>query len=127
MDDFVTACVEAVEENNGRQLRSLIAERYKDMEGRVKKDIAATASGYLLRNRSIYCYTLTDKVILHEDASISARILAALAAQPITDVSHLPEMNGDFYWFDIRIGQEDSEWKLVEASWRRAMLNDFLE
>ena len=127
IDDFVTACENSIEQGSSRKLRDLIAERYGDSSGRTKKDISSVASGYLLRNKSIYCVTLTDSVILNEDDSISARILAALAAQPITDISRLPTMNSDIYWFDIRIGKEGSEWKLLEASWRQAMLDDFFQ
>ena len=126
-DDFITACETSVEKGNGRELRKRIAENYMDSKGRTKKDIGAIASGYLLRNRAIYCYSLMDSVIINEDDSISAKVLTALAAQPITDVTLLPTMNSDIYWFDITITQQNNEWKLIKASWQQAMLEDFFQ
>jgi hypothetical protein len=126
-DDFITACEAFVEKGIGRELRNLIAENYMDSRARTKKDIGAIASGYLLRNRAIYSYSLIDSVIINEDDSISARVLTALAAQPITDVALLPTMNSDIYWFDITITQQNDEWKLIKASWQQAMLEDFFQ
>ena len=126
-DDFITACQTSVEKGSGRELRNRIAENYMDLKGRTKKDVGAIASGYLLRNKTIYCYSLIDSVIINEDDSISAKVLTALAAQPITDVTLLPTMNSDIYWFDITIAQQDNEWKLIKASWQQAMLEDFFQ
>ncbi len=127
VDDFITACEKSIEKGSGRELRNLIAEDYMDSAGRTKQDLGAIASGYLLRNKAIYCYRLIDSVIINEDDSISARVLTALAAQPITDVAILPQMNSDIYWFDVTIAERNNEWKLVNASWRQAMLEDFFQ
>jgi len=127
VDNFVTACEKSVEKGSGRELRNLIAEDYMDSAGRTKQDLGAIASGYLLRNKEIYCYRLIDSVIINEDDSISARVLTALAAQPITDVAILPQMNSDIYWFDITIAEQNNDWKLVNATWKQAMLEDFFQ
>lgn len=127
IDDFVSACEKSIEKGSGRELRNLIAEDYMDSEGRTKQTVGALASGYLLRNKAIYCYWLIDSVIINEDDSLSARVLTALAAQPITDLAILPQMNSDIYWFEITIAEQDNEWKLVNASWKQAMLEDFFQ
>ncbi len=127
IEDFLTKSEQAAENGNGRQLRKLIANAYSDNTGRTKQDIDAVATGYLLRNKKIYCFRLTDSVRTNDDGSISAKILTALAARPITDISLLPTINSDIYWFDITIAREDKEWGLIAVSWQQALLEDFFQ
>ena len=125
VENFITECENSIEKGSGRELRNLIAENYSDSNGRTKKEIGNLVSGYLLRNRAIYSYSLINSVKINEDDSISARVLTALAAKPITDISNLPTFNSDIYWFDIKITSGDGGWKLIDASWQQAMLDDF--
>ena len=125
VENFITECENSIEKGSGRELRNLIAENYSDSNGRTKKEIGNLVSGYLLRNRAIYSYSLINSVKINEDDSISARVLTALAAKPITDISNLPTLNSDIYWFDIKITSGDGGWKLIDASWQQAMLDDF--
>ncbi len=125
MDDFLGRCDAALEKRSSRELRELIADDYADSEERTKQDIAAIAAGYLLRNKAIYTYRLTESVDVNDDDSISALILTALAARPITDVSILPAINSDIYWFEITIAKDGRKWRLTQASWQQAMLEDF--
>ena len=127
MDDFLGRCDAALEKRSSRELRDLIADGYVDSEERTKKDIAGIAAGYLLRNKAIYSYRLTKSVVVNDDDSLSATILTALAARPITDISVLPTINSDIYWFEITIARDGREWKLTQASWQQAMLEDFFQ
>jgi len=34
-------------------------------------------------------------------------------------------LKADIYWFDIVLVQEGGDWKLLEAYWRQAMVDDF--
>lgn len=127
VEDFITACETSIEKGSGRELRNLISQNYSDSSGRTKKEIGNLVSGYLLRNRAIYSYSLINSVKINENDSISARVLTALAAKPITDISALPAFNSDIYWFDIKIASENDGWKLVDVSWQQAMLDDFFQ
>lgn len=127
VNDFLDKCDSALEKRSSRELRDLIADGYVDSKGRTKRDVAGIAAGYLLRNKAIYSYRLTESVIVNDDESISAEILAALAARPITDISLLPTINSDIYWFEITLARDGKEWKVTEASWKQAMLEDFVQ
>ncbi len=127
MDDFLGRCDAALEKRSSRELRGFIADNYVDAEERTKKDVAAIAAGYLLRNKAIYSYRLTESVVVNDDDSISATILTALAARPINDISLLPTINSDFYWFRITIARDGREWRLTRASWQQALLEDFFQ
>jgi len=124
--EFIGKLEDAAEQRNRRALKGLVSDNYLDATKRTKQDILAIANGYLLRNKSIYCFTSIDSVSQDGDTEISARVLAALGSQPITDVSMLPEIRSDIYWFDIMILRLGGSWQLAEVSWRQAMLEDFL-
>ena len=126
LEDFLDRCDEALEKRSSRELRDLIADGYVDAKKRSKRDIAGIAAGYLLRNKAIYNYRLTQSLLVNDDDSISAKILAALAARPITDISLLPTIDSDIYWFEITIARDGGQWRLVDASWKQAMLEDFV-
>ena len=124
--DFVSEAEHAVEDRNGRKLRGLISENYHDEKGRRKEDVASTASGYLFRNKSLHVFSRISEVTQTTEGEISATLLVALAGKPINDVSVLPTLNADFYWFEIKLFQEGKDWKLGSVLWRQAMVNDFL-
>ena len=123
--DFVSHAVSAVEDRNRSDLFEMIYESYRDEEGRNKKDLVAFVYGYMMRNKSIYCFTLVDTVQLNEDDTISAIVIAAFAARPIANVSLLTEINSDIYRFEITLTPDGKNWKLVSASWRQALVDDF--
>lgn len=127
INEFLAACEEAIKKRSGRDLRLLISDDYSDSSGRIKKDISSIASGYLLRNKSIFTYRHVDSLFRQETDLISAKILVAFAAKPISDPSALPSLNSDIYWFDLTIVREGSKWRLAESSWQQAMLDDFFQ
>ena len=122
---FVERTTAAIEERDRSALAELIDENYTDSQGRKKNDLLALAAGYMLRNRSLYCYSIIDSFHLNEDESISATILSAFAARPISDVHLLTEIRSDIYWFEITIVDKDNDWRLIAASWRQALVDDF--
>ena len=125
VETFSKEVAELFEQRKRRKLADFIADDYLDKNKRSKQDLTALAQSYMLRDKSIFSYTNPTSVQKNEDGTISARILTALAAQPITDLSLLPSIKSDIYWFDIKIASRDKSWKLVEASWQQAMLEDF--
>jgi len=124
--DFISLCETAVSKRDARSLRNVISDDYSDNKGRTKKDIAAIASGYLLRNRKIYVFSILDQVFQTEQNNLSVTVLVALAGKPVTDRTILLSMNADMYWFDLVLGQERDGWKLFSATWRQALVEDFL-
>ena len=123
---FAESVEEAAESGNGRKLRSLISENYHDEKQRTAHDISAIASSYLFRNRSIHILKKMTEIKPLPDHSISATILAAISATPVSDIYALPGVNADIYWFDVIIVEDGGSWKLVSSSWRQALVSDFL-
>ena len=127
VETFSSQVVDAFEKRKRRDLDDFIDDNYLDEENRSKKDLLAIANGYLFRHKSIYCFTHIDSVQLNNDESISAVIFTAFAAKPISDATVLPSMKSDMYWFTIRIAKSDGEWKLMEAGWEQAMVEDLFK
>ena len=50
-----------------------------------------------------------------------------MAGAPIAGVEDLVKLRADLYRFDFSLGDEEGEWKLTGAVWRRATAKDFLE
>lgn len=123
---FIAAGEEALLARNGRAVRSLISDEYTDDNSRTAQDIRAIATGYIGRNQSIHIYSRLHSVT-KQGNYIQATVLSAFAALPIENVSFLPEVNADIYWFDILLTNEDGTWRLLTASWRTAMVDDFLK
>lgn len=124
---FIASAEDSVENSNSRKLRNLISDNYLDKNNRAKDDVSSTVSGYIFRNKNVHVLKNITSVQPINNDSISATILVALAGTPIADVSNLPTMNADIYWFDITINKEKNDWKLTSATWRQAMVDDFFK
>lgn len=125
IETYTDDIIRVIENRKRRAIDAFIGEEYGDEGHRSKQDIVAMANGYMFRHQSIYCFTLIDSVQVNSDDTISAVILAAFAARPISDISLLPKLNSDMYWFDITITLDSGDWKLTKASWQQAMVEDF--
>ncbi|MBE0583934.1 MAG: hypothetical protein IH612_09215 [Desulfofustis sp.] len=122
--EFVTACEQAAQQRSVSDLRDLIAEGYADSEGRSALDVLAVAAGYLLSNQSVHVFTKLQTAA-ERDGRIDATVLAALAGRPITDLAALPSLNADLYWFELELVEEKGDWRLANAAWRTALIEDF--
>jgi len=125
-DEFIDRCEETIEKRQLRKLRHLISDDYHDAQGRNKQDIAAIGGGYVLRNKKIHIYSRLASAASNGD-QIEATILTAIAGSPINNTSMLPSLNADMYWFEVKLVEEDGDWLIADASWRQAMLDDFIE
>lgn len=122
--DFVAACEQAAQARKISDLRDLISRDYSDPSGRTAQDVVAIGAGYLLRHQSIHIYSRLQSVV-EQDGRIEVAVLAALAGRPLTDLSVLPSINADMYWFDLVLIEEQGGWRLFSGSWRQAMVDDF--
>lgn len=125
--EFIQSFETAAEEGHARSLRSYISDNYADENERKKADIDTVVTSYLLRNRNIHTFSKIISVTAVNNLSVSSSILVALSGKPINDVSFLPNLNADIYWFKITITQENNNWKLISVQWRQAMVDDFFK
>ena len=123
---FIKESEEAFEERDILGLKKLISPGYRDPLKRTAGDIISIAAAYIRSSKSIYLFTDLDSAVAEEER-IRARVIAAFAARPISDPSILGQIQADIYWFDIVLAEENAGWKMVEADWQQAMVDDFFK
>lgn len=121
---FIEASENAFEERDIFALKKLVSPQYGDSQNRSANEIISTAAAYIRSSGSIY--VLTDlHTAEYVEERIQARLLAAFAARPIAEPALLAQMQADIYWFDIELTAESGTWKLTDAQWRQALVEDF--
>lgn len=123
--EFIDQLKTAVDDRTLRGISELISKDYHDTHNRNRRDIAGLASAYLIRSKSLHLFTDLVSAGPLSDSSIKCRVLAAFAATPVANKSLLPDIQADFYWFDIELIEENGDWKVLSAVWQQAMLDDF--
>ncbi|NNF46644.1 MAG: hypothetical protein HKP44_06035 [Desulfofustis sp.] len=121
---FIRESEEAFEERDILGLKKLISPQYRDSQNRTAGDVVSIAAAYIRSSKSIYLFTDLDSAVNAEE-HIQAKVLGAFTARPISDRSILGRIQADIYWFDITLAQENDGWKLVEAQWKQAVVDDF--
>ena len=106
-------------------LKPHISEAYKDENGNDRRALLGLATAHFMRNQSVYLLVRVNDVVLAEPGQARVDAFVALAGQPIRDATALPELRADLYRFDLRLRDEDGEWRVTAADWRPATLVDF--
>jgi len=122
---FLQQAEKAFEDRSPRALRKLVSEQYFDEQNRDSKEIVAIGASYIMRSRSIHLFTDLESALFYGD-QVHAKVVAAFGASQIESRSLLPQINADLYWFEIVLTKESGDWKLMQAVWRPAMLEDVL-
>lgn len=107
-------------------LRQMISEKYADNEGRDKKAVEAVLRYYFLRNESIHLLTRIRQISFPRPDIAQVDVMVAMAGQPIADAGQLERLRADLHRFEITLADENKEWKVIRAEWRRAEFADFL-
>ena len=122
--DFLKQAEEAFADRHILALKKLVSPDYNDAENRGAGDVLSIAAAYIRSSKSIYLFSDLESAAFRDDR-LEARVLTAFAARPIMDPTALAQLKADIYWFDIVLVQEGGDWKLLEAQWRQAMVDDF--
>jgi hypothetical protein len=115
-----------VEARELRQIHALIADAYRDSDGRDKQQLLRLLGGYLLANRSIHLLLQVEEIELVGEGTARVRLFAALAGRPFADLDELFSLRAGLYRFDFELILEDTAWRLIDARWQRASREDFL-
>ena len=122
---FVSAGEEAAENQDTAAIKKLISENYSDERNRVKKDLIRITAGYFLRHKNIHILSRISETSFPQPDTANVQIYVAMADLPFTDMESLLNLRADLYLFDMMLQLEKKKWRLVKASWRPAMLEDF--
>lgn len=115
----------AAEARDVGAMKPHLSESYRDSEGNDRHAVLGMATAHFLRNRSIYLLTRVTELEISEPDAARVVVLVALAGTPIRDPSALLGVRADLYRFDVRLRDEDEEWRVTSADWQPASVADF--
>lgn len=129
----VEEAVKAVEQKQLGRLADLIAESYSDQYGNDRKNALKLLRLYFLRNRSIYLFTQIKSIELLdgeqqqelEQNKAELKVYVGMAGTPISNGIPVG-MRANIFLFDLKMIEEDSEWLVQQAAWKRVSHEDII-
>jgi hypothetical protein len=124
---MVPAAVEAAREGDLASLSRMVSVRYRDPAGNGKREILALVGFHLRQGDSLYLLERIRSVRQTDAGRVETQVLVAAAAVPIEDWPALDRISAELLLVDLVFGEdEDGEWRVAEARWRRAEPADLL-
>jgi hypothetical protein len=105
----------AAEARDAGALRALIADDYRDGEGRGAEEIRRYVHGYLIAHQSIHLITRIDAIEIDGTELARAEVTVGMLGR---ESDSTWDLAGDVYRFDLRLALEDGEWRVTRAAWQ---------
>jgi hypothetical protein len=107
----------AAEERDASALKDLVADDYRDGEGRGAEEIRRALHGYLIAHQSIHLVTRIDGIELDGKELARVRVTVGMLGRE-ADGDSAWDLAGDIHRFDLRLAREDGgEWRVTRAKW----------
>lgn len=123
--DLVSRVERAAEDHDLSVFKASVAGDYQDNHGYNRQTVLRLIQGVLLRNQQIHLLSLVREVDVAEDTA-RARVLVAMAGQPIESADALLNLRAELMRFDVELILEGDEWLVRAVDWQRAEAGDFL-
>jgi hypothetical protein len=117
--EVITAAETAAEARDLSDVMDVVSDRYADLRGQDKAAIRDVMRGFLLVNQSIHLLVRVDDVKFPGDDLANAHVTVGMLGRQDAGVDDW-SLAADVYEFDVRLVNEDDEWRLVSAEWVRA-------
>jgi hypothetical protein len=117
---------QAVEDRAILRLRDRVSDAYADDAGNDKRAVVGLVHLQMRRHEAIHLLVRTRDIAFPEERRATATVLVAMAGHEIDSLAALTGVSADLFRFDIVLVEEDGDWRLVSAAWRRAVREDFL-
>ena len=117
---------EAVEKRSLSDAAELISPDYRDQAGRDRRAMKRLLLGYFLRNQSIHVLKQVRQIDLLGADRARVVLYAGVAGQRPGEGESLQQWGGDLVRLEANLVMENGDWRLIEASWRRASQGDLL-
>lgn len=114
--EVIAAAETGAEARDLSAVMDLVAESYTDTRGQDKAAIRDLMRAYFVVNQSVHLLMRIEEIEFPADELASARIsVGMLGRQSEEDW----QFAVDVYEFDVRLLNEDGDWRLQSAEWRR--------
>lgn len=112
------------------RLKELISEKYSSDDNDANKQgnkqaLLQMVTGYFWRYKNIHIFTQINNLAFSNSNNAQLQLLVAMADLPINSIATLLNSKARFYQFDMTLIREQSDWKLLKATWRTATTDDF--
>jgi hypothetical protein len=109
----------AAEARDASTLRDLIADDYRDGEGRSADEIRRTLHGYLIAHQAVRLVTRIDAIELEGTELARVQVTVGMLGRE-ADADSAWDVAGDIHRFDLRLAREEGgEWKVTRAAWQQ--------
>ena len=98
-----------------------LSENYRDSQGMSAQETSRYLRGFFLANQTIHLLSHVEQIEFPTPGESRVRVLVGMAGRDATaaKVTDLSNLTTDLYVFDLALREEDGEWKLTFAEWRR--------
>jgi hypothetical protein len=117
---LLAAAAEAAEARDGGFFAEVIGTSYRDAYGNDRAELVRTVRGYFLANQRVQVVSRIDEVMIEGGDAARATVHAGLIGQQ-TGAALLGGLGGDLYRFDLELVNDDGDWRIIGATWRRAL------
>jgi hypothetical protein len=116
---LIAQAEEGAEARDVSEVMALVSERYSDVRGQDKAAIRDLMRGYFVLNQSIHLLTRIEEVKFPAANFATARVVVGMLGRQAVATDDW-SLAADVYEFDIRLLDEDGEWRLQSADWHRS-------
>lgn len=117
--EVITAAETAAEARDLSDIMDLVSDRYADLRGQDKAAIRDVMRGYFLINQSIHLLITVDDIEFPGNDLANAHVTVGMLGRQDAGADDWA-LAADVYEFDVRLLNEDDEWRVVSAEWVRA-------
>lgn len=96
----------------------MIADDYRDADGRGAEELRRYLHGYLIAHQSIRLITRIDAIELEGKELARVKVTVGMLGRE-ADAESVWDLAGDIYRFDLRLARADGEWRVTRAVWER--------
>jgi len=117
--EVIAAAETAAEARDLSDVMALVSDRYSDLRGQDKAAIRDLMRGYFLINQSIHLLLRIEDLEFPANNMARARVTVGMLGRQDAGGNDW-SLAADVYEFEIRLLNEDDEWRLISAEWVRA-------
>jgi hypothetical protein len=107
-------------------LRSYMSETYLDDRYQNKEGMGRILAFYLKQPGHLFFLSRIKTIEIAEPGKGNVVMLLAFANKPIPGPEKLVEMSADVFRIDLGMLEEEGDWRVARAAWRRIKPEDFL-
>jgi len=115
----------AAETRDAGAIKLHLSETYRDAQGDDRQAVVAIATMHFMRHTSVHLLTRVSTLEVTAPGEAHAQVLVAMAGTPIADARQLIPLRADLYRFDVKLRDEDGDWRVTAAAWQPATAADF--